>query len=85
MRRSDSGPIIWYPAQLRPGIVTSFRRWNIVIISILLFLVIGLTIAAIISGIERAASASKHPSRMDHHKASISLVVLSNTTNGLPA
>lgn len=75
MQRRDSGPITWYCTQLRPGIVASFRRWNIVIISVLLFLVAGLTVAAIVSGFERAATVTKHPSRMDHHKAAVRTVI----------
>jgi hypothetical protein len=74
MQRRDSGPILWYATQLRPGIVASFRRWNIVIIAVLLFLCVGLTVAAIVSGIERAATANKHPERMNHHKASVVFV-----------
>jgi hypothetical protein len=82
MQRRDSGPILWYATQLRPGIVASFRRWNIVIISVLLFLCMGLTVAAIVTGIERAATASKHPETIGHHKAAVTFVGGSEAGHG---
>ena len=62
MRKTHSDPVVWFPTQLPPGFVASFRRWNIVITSILLFMVLGLALAGIVAGLEgRTTTAKKAP------------------------
>ena len=60
MRRNDFSPILWMPTQPRPGFAASFRRSNIVIISILAFLVLGFLIAGAVPNLKiHANSAAK--------------------------
>lgn len=46
MRRSEYGPLQWSLAPPAPGAVTKFRRWNAILIPILVFLVLGAFVAA---------------------------------------
>ena len=41
MRRSEYGPLEWSLASPTPGTAARFRRWNIVLIAILVFVVLG--------------------------------------------
>ena len=79
MRRTNVGPVVWSPTQLRPGIVASFRRWNTVIIAVLVFVVIGVFVAAIGPGLEgRATAANKVPLKIDKDPAPVSLAEFRN-------
>src|SRR5215813_15440994 len=46
MRRSEYGPVQWSLASPAPGTAAGFRRWNLVLIAILVFLVLGVFVAA---------------------------------------
>ena len=46
MRRSEYGPLQWSLAGPAPGTAARFRRWNFVLITILIFLVLGAFVAA---------------------------------------
>lgn len=46
MRRGEYGPPQWSLASPAPGAVAKFRRWNAVLIPILVFLVLGAFVAA---------------------------------------
>jgi hypothetical protein len=46
LRRSNYGPVQWSLASPAPGTAARFRRWNIVLIAILAFLVLGVFVAA---------------------------------------
>lgn len=74
MRRANVDPVVWSPTQLRPGVVASFRRWNAVIIAVLVFLVLGVFVAAIGPRLEaRATAASKVPLKIDKDPVLVSL------------
>jgi hypothetical protein len=46
MRRTNFDPQRWHFAQVPPDVVARFRRWNVVMIAILAFIVLGLIVAA---------------------------------------
>src|SRR5205823_4234387 len=46
MRRSNYGPLQWSFAAPPPGTVARSRRWNLVLIAILAFLVLGVFVVA---------------------------------------
>jgi hypothetical protein len=46
MRRTDFDPPRWYFVQVPPDVVAGFRRWNVVMIAILAFIVLGLLVVA---------------------------------------
>jgi hypothetical protein len=46
MRRSHYGPLQWSLAAPAPGTAAKFRRWNLVLIAILVFLVLGVFVVA---------------------------------------
>ena len=46
MRRSNYGPLQWYLAAPAPGTAARSRRWNLVLIAILAFLVLGVFVVA---------------------------------------
>ena len=46
MRRSGYGPLQWSLASPAPGTAAKFRRWNVVLIAILAFLVLGVFVVA---------------------------------------
>ncbi|HEY1482949.1 MAG TPA: hypothetical protein VGF19_09510 [Candidatus Acidoferrum sp.] len=74
MRKTNSDPAVWFPTQLPPGFVASFRRWNIVITCILLFMVLGLTVAGIVTGLEaRTTTAQKAPVKHESNSAPLGL------------
>jgi hypothetical protein len=74
MRKTHSDPVVWFPTQLPPGFVASFRRWNIVITSILLFMVLGLALAGIVAGLEgRTTTAKKAPTKHESNSAPLGL------------
>jgi hypothetical protein len=56
MRRSNYGPLDWSLASPAPGTGAKFRRWNIVLIAILAFLVLGVFVLAEAPNTERNAS-----------------------------
>src|SRR5262245_14647996 len=46
MRRSEYGPVPWSLASAARGTAARFRRWNLVLIASLVFLVLGVFVAA---------------------------------------
>jgi hypothetical protein len=46
MRRMNCDPPRWHFVQVPPDVVARFRRWNVVMIAILAFIVLGLIVAA---------------------------------------
>jgi len=46
IHRSDYGPLRWSLVPPKPGTAARFRRWNIVLIAILIFLVLGAFVVA---------------------------------------
>lgn len=45
-RRRNYGPVEWSLASPAPGVAARFRRWNLVLIALLAFLVLGAFVAA---------------------------------------
>jgi hypothetical protein len=48
MRRTNYDPPRWHFVQVPPDVVARFRRWNVVMIAILAFVVLGLLVVAIV-------------------------------------
>ena len=57
IHRSAYGPLEWSLAPPKPGTAATFRRWNVVLIAILVFLVLGVFVTA-----EAPRTASTTPS-----------------------
>jgi hypothetical protein len=47
MRTSRDEPILWHFLPAKPGIENSFKRWNLVVIALLVFVVFGAFIAGL--------------------------------------
>src|ERR1700741_3526473 len=81
MRSSNPSPERWnlLPIPEEPGSNERPRRWDIAIISFLTFLVIGVFVAAIATGLELDMSAAdKVPLRIDKDPAPVNLAELKN-------
>jgi hypothetical protein len=81
MRSTNSSPERWnlLPLPEKPGPNERVRRWDIVIISFLTFLVIGVFVAAIATGLELDMSAAdKIPLRVDKDPAPVNLAEFKN-------
>jgi hypothetical protein len=63
MHHLDDQPVRWCPTQVPRGFTASFRRWNIVTIAILAFLVIGFLVASITPVGGSQDSAAKSPAQ----------------------
>ena len=48
MQKTDFESPRWYFVQVPADVVASFRRWNVVIIAILAFIILGLLVIAIV-------------------------------------
>jgi hypothetical protein len=59
MRSTNSNHEKWYLVPMEPGMNATFRRWNIVIITILAFLVFGIFVAGIVPRLEGGTSAAR--------------------------
>lgn len=72
--RSDHADLArWNLIPMAPASSASFRRWNIVIISILASLVFGILIATIFLALEAGTSApNRHSSKIDRIPALVS-------------
>jgi hypothetical protein len=67
MHHLDDKPVLWCPTQAPRGFTASFRRYNVVIATILAFIVIACAIAALTPGISTQASAAKAPTSSQSH------------------
>jgi hypothetical protein len=66
MRSTNPDPERWNLISPEPNTNSSFRRWDIVIISFLIFLVVGVFVAAVATGLELDMSAAdKVPVKID--------------------
>ncbi|MGB7513161.1 MAG: hypothetical protein WBW90_03320 [Candidatus Acidiferrum sp.] len=48
MRKTDFDSPRWYFVQVPADVVSGFRRWNVIMIAILAFLILGLLVIAIV-------------------------------------
>jgi serine protease Do len=79
MRRNDSGPSRWTPSWVPPKLAAGFRRWNMVIIAVIAFVVLGAFVATAVPGLERRASAAPKVSlKIDKDPAPVSLADFKN-------
>ena len=79
MRNSESNPGRWYFVPVKPEIIASLRRWNIVVIMILAMLVAGMfMVAAVPHGELSRSSAGKIPLKIDASPAAINLAQFTN-------
>ena len=81
MKNTNSSPPRWnlIPTEPDPDAIRSFQRWNIVIISFLAFLFLGLFLAAMTTGLELTMSAaSKVPLKIDKNPAPVNLAEFKN-------
>jgi len=65
MLHRNSDPEPWYIIPVKPGAEESFRRWNLVIISILAALVLGFLLAAVVPQTPGNVT-HKVPSKLEH-------------------
>lgn len=73
----DSRP--WFLTAAKPGMEVSFRRWNLIVISFLAFLVVGVFIAGLAPPLSHAVPAtSKVPLRVDKDLSPVSLAEFKN-------
>ena len=70
MQNWNSDP--WYIVPVKPGADATFRRWNVVIISILAVLVLGISLALIIPQ-PTGSAAHRAPGKIHKHQTSTSL------------
>lgn len=68
-RNSDRQP--WYIIPVKPGADATFRRWNLVVITILAALVLALFITAIVP---RTTGSAAHHAPAKIHKAAFSAI-----------
>jgi hypothetical protein len=66
MQRRYFGPTRWHLVPPVPAGYAAFRRWNVIIISALAILVLGVFIATIGSGLENDAATSTGNSSYSH-------------------
>ncbi len=79
MQKKNSEDPMWHFVSPQPGIEASFRRWNVVIISLLSMLVLGLfTLALVPQTGTAAALTSKVPVKMDKDPAPVNLAEFRN-------
>jgi serine protease Do len=79
MRSTDSDPQSWHLIPVEPGNKASFRRWNVIIISFLAFVVLGIFVAGIPDGFElNLSAADKVPLKIDKDPAPVSLAEFKN-------
>jgi hypothetical protein len=72
MQHRNSDPQPWFIVPVKPGADAKFRRWNLVIISILAALVLGLFLAAI-SPQTPGTAHHKAPAKIHQRLAPVSL------------
>jgi hypothetical protein len=80
MRRREYGPVEWSLASPAPGTAAKFRRWNLLLIAILAFLVIGVFVAAEAPGTSSNASNAANAALKEN--ASPASVRHANSTKG---
>src|SRR5246127_4943904 len=79
MRRSNSEPLRWHFAPVKPGMEASFRRWNIGLISMLTFIVLGVFIIAVVPGTANSPSpANMVPLKIDTNPSPVNLMEFKN-------
>jgi len=69
-RSKKKDPEIWFFLPAQPGIETSFKRWNLVVISLLVLLVLGIFVAGLGSEALHGPLTSA-PSQVVHHHTPI--------------
>lgn len=90
IRRSHYGPLEWSLTGPPPGTVKKFRRWNLVLIAFLLFLVLGVFVVAEAPRTESNTNASLNenasPSSVQHTNSSKSALppIHSRESSGNP-
>jgi hypothetical protein len=65
MQHWDSDPPPWHIVPVKPGDEAGFRRWNIVVISILAALVLAVFLSVVVPQTPRSIS-HKAPSKVHH-------------------
>lgn len=69
MRRREYEPEFWHLLAAEPGIESRFKRWNLIIISILAFVLLGAFVAALGSRVIYSPTAGKVAPQAAHHAA----------------
>lgn len=70
MRERKYQPEFWHLLAAEPGIENSFRRWNVIVISLLAFLLLGVFVAGLGSlALYGSSTASSVPSHATQHAA----------------
>jgi hypothetical protein len=82
MRRSNYGALQWSLAAPPPGTVARSRRWNLVLIAILAFLVLGVFVVA--EAPHTGSSASNSANALRKEGATPPSVQHANSVKGLP-
>jgi hypothetical protein len=82
MRRSNYGPLQWRLAAPAPGTVARSRRWNLVLIAVLAFLVLGVFVVA--EAPRRGSSASNSADALWKESASPASVQPAKSVRGTP-
>jgi hypothetical protein len=79
MRDSNSESHLWHFVPVKPGMEASFRRWNIGMISMLTFVVLGVFTIAVVPGTANNPSpANKVPLKIDTNPAPVNLMEFKN-------
>jgi serine protease Do len=79
MRSSNSEPLLWHFVPVKPGMEASFRRWNIGLISMLIFIVLGVFTIAVVPGTANSpSSANKVPLKIDTNPVPVNLMEFKN-------
>ena len=82
MRRSNDGPLQWCLTPPAPGTVARSRRWNLVLIAILGFLVLGVFVAA--EAPHTGSSASNSANALPKESASPASAQHANSIKAIP-
>lgn len=67
VRIHDFEPNFWHLLAAEPGIEASFKRWNLIVITVLVFLVLGVFVAGLGSEVLTSPTASSAPSQVTQH------------------
>jgi serine protease Do len=79
MRSSNSESLRWHFAPVKPGMEASFRRWNIGLISMLTFTVLGVFMIAVVPGTANSPSpANMVPLKIDTNPSPVNLMEFKN-------
>src|ERR1700739_728056 len=79
MRGNNSEPLLWHFVSVKPGMEASFRRWNIGLISMLIFIVLGVFTIAVVPGTANSPSpTNKVPLKIDTNPVPVNLMECKN-------